>query len=69
MRYITEGCGAPKRAGPVAIAAFATIVNPALCVHSVHIFLLNKSTTDETQTPKQFPENYCIWSPPCRSVK
>ena len=32
----------------------------AWCVHSVHIFLLHKSNTDETQTPKQFTNNYCI---------
>jgi len=38
------------------------------CVHSVHIFLLHKSKTDETQTLKQFTDNYCICSP-CRSVE
>ena len=32
-------------------------------VHSVHIFLLHKSNTDEMQTPKQFTDNYCIRSP------
>ena len=40
----------------------------ARCVHSVHIFLLHKSNTAETQTPKQFTDNYCIWSP-YRSVE
>ena len=29
MRFITEDLGAPKSAGPVAIATFAIIVNPA----------------------------------------
>ena len=29
-KYYTEDRGAPKSAGPVAIATFATIVNPAL---------------------------------------
>jgi len=41
----------------------------AWCVHSVHIFLPHKSNTDETQTLKQFTDNYCIWSPPYRSVE
>ena len=40
----------------------------AWCVHSVHIFLLHKSNTGETQTPKQFTDNYCIRSPPYKSV-
>jgi len=40
----------------------------AWCVHSVHIFLLHKSNTDETQTPKQFTNNYCNCSP-YRSVE
>ena len=40
----------------------------AWCVQSVHIFLLHKSNTGETQTPKQFTDNYCIWSP-YRSVE
>ena len=40
----------------------------AWCVHSVHIFLLHKSNTGETQTPKHFTDNYCIWSP-YRSVE
>ena len=40
----------------------------AWCVHSVHIFLLHKSNTDETQIPKQFTNNYCIWSPPCKAL-
>jgi len=26
-------------------------------------FLLHKSNTDETGTPKQSTNNYCIWSP------
>jgi len=30
MRFITEDRGAPKSAGPVGIAEFATIVNPAM---------------------------------------
>jgi len=39
-------------------------------VHSAHgIFLLHKSNTDETRTPKQFTNNYCSWSPPYRSVE
>ena len=33
-----------------------------------HIFLLHKSNTGETQTPKHFMDNYCIWSP-YRSVE
>jgi len=40
----------------------------AWCVHSNHIFLLHKSNTDETQSPKQFTDSYCIW-PPYRSVE
>jgi len=32
----------------------------AWCVHSVHIFLLHKSNSDETQTPKQFPNTETI---------
>jgi len=32
-------------------------------------FLLHKSDTDETQTPKQFTDNCCIWSPSYRSVE
>jgi len=40
----------------------------AWCVHSVHVFLQHKRNTDETQTPKHFTDNYCIWSP-YRSVQ
>jgi len=32
MRFITKDRGTPKSAGPVAIATFATIVNPALAI-------------------------------------
>ena len=38
-------------------------------VDSVHIFLLHNSKTDETQIPKQLTNNYCIRSPPYRSVE
>jgi len=31
-KFNTNDCGAPKSAGPVAIATFATIVNPALTI-------------------------------------
>ena len=41
----------------------------AWCVRSVHIFLLHKSNTDETQIPKQLTNNYCIPSPPYRSAE
>jgi len=40
----------------------------AWCVHSVHIFLLHNSNTDETQIPKQLTDNYCIRSPSYRIV-
>jgi len=33
-RFITEDRRAPKSAGPVAIATFATVVNPALLLVS-----------------------------------
>ena len=57
-------CPALRRARPIP----ALLTFYAWCVHSVHIFLLDKSNTDETQTPKQFTDNYCIW-PPYRSVE
>jgi len=42
----------------------------AWCIHSVHTFLLHKSNTDETQTPKQFTDNYNdIWSPLYKSIE
>ena len=57
-------CPASRRARPIP----ALLTFYAWCVHSVHIFLLHKSNTDETQTPKEFTDNYCIW-PPYRGVE
>jgi len=39
-----------------------------VCTQCPHI-LLHKSNTGETQTPKQFTNNYCIRSSSYRSVK
>jgi len=36
---------------------------------AVHIFLPYKSNTDEMQIPKQLTNNYCIRSPPYRSIE
>ena len=64
--HTTDGCTCPTFRSK----AFSQhlLLFYAWCVHSVHIFLLHKSNTDETQTLKQFTDNYCIWSP-YRSVE
>jgi len=48
---------------------FPALLFFAWCVHSIHIFLLHKSNTDEKQILKQLTNDHCIWSPPYRSVE
>jgi len=42
-----------------------------VCIYCTQIFffLLHKSNTGETQTPKQCTNNYCNWSPSYRNVE
>jgi len=57
-------CPALRRARPIpALLTFLCLV----CTQSPHT-LLHKSNTGETQSPKQFTDNYCICSP-YRSVE
>ena len=55
-------CPALRRASPRASYFFLH------GVYTVSTYLLHKSNTGETQTPKQFTDNYCIFSP-YRSVE
>ena len=53
MRFITEDSGAPKSAGPGAIATFATIVNRALyCSRAkVKVSLLDRKDACDQPSP------------------